>query len=298
MKSIRNLSIRTKLLSGFMVVALLIGVTGFFGKFGMAKMKNSSDQIYSDNLKSIDEIHMIKENFLSEIAIVNSAVLEQDNSKVEAELQKIESIRTENTEYVDAFANSNMSNDEQKTFNDFESLLQEYSTEKDNVFELLKEGNYAEAKIKGAEVTKITDSMSEDLNNLIQLNEKEAEEAYSNNTEDYGITTNIMHGILILGLISAIGIGIALSSYISKAVKKGLLFAEALENGDLTYSIESNSNDELGKLINALNNAKEKMKIVIENVINQAQGVTASSEELSSNLEELSSNFQNIDKNF
>ncbi|OOM74601.1 methyl-accepting chemotaxis protein [Clostridium sp. BL-8] len=297
MKSIRNLSVRTKLLTGFMIVALLIGITGFFGKFGMTKMKSGSEELYLDNLQSIDQIHAIKENFLSEIAIVNNAVLEQDNSKVEAALQKIESIRTKNTEYVDAFANSDMSDDEKKAFNDFESLLQEYSTEKDNVFELIKEGNYTEAKIKGAEVTKITDSITEDLNNLIQINEKEAEEAYTNNTEDYNITTNIMHGILILGLISAIAIGIALSSYISKAVKKGLLFAEALGNGDLTYSMESNSNDELGKLIKALNNAKEKMKVVIENVINQAQGVTASSEELSSNLEELSSNFQYIDKN-
>lgn len=297
MKSIRNLSVRTKLLTGFMIVALLIGITEFFGKFGMTKMKSGSEELYLDNLQSIDQIHAIKENFLSEIAIVNNAVLEQDNSKVEAALQKIESIRTKNTEYVDAFANSDMSDDEKKAFNDFESLLQEYSTEKDNVFELIKEGNYTEAKIKGAEVTKITDSITEDLNNLIQINEKEAEEAYTNNTEDYNITTNIMHGILILGLISAIAIGIALSSYISKAVKKGLLFAEALGNGDLTYSMESNSNDELGKLIKALNNAKEKMKVVIENVINQAQGVTASSEELSSNLEELSSNFQYIDKN-
>ncbi|EHI99456.1 methyl-accepting chemotaxis sensory transducer [Clostridium sp. DL-VIII] len=297
MKSIRNLSVRTKLLTGFMIVALLIGITGFFGKFGMTKMKSGSEELYLDNLQSIDQIHAIKENFLSEIAMVNNAVLEQDNSKVEAALQKIESIRTKNTEYVDAFANSDMSDDEKKAFNDFEALLQEYSTEKDNVFELLKEENYAEAKIKGAEVTKITDSMTEDLNNLIQINEKEAEEAYTNNTEDYNITTNIMHGILILGLISAIAIGIALSSYISKAVKKGLLFAEALGNGDLTYSMESNSNDELGKLIKALNNAKEKMKVVIENVINQAQGVTASSGELSSNLEELSSNFQYIDKN-
>jgi len=298
MKIIRNLSIKTKLLTGFMTIALLIGVTGFFGKFGMTKIENNTKQIYSDNLQSIDELHAIKENFLSEIALVNDTVLEQDNSKIETDLQKIETIRTKNTTYVDSFANSSLSDDEKKEFNDFNSLLTDkYSPEKDNLFELLKEGNYTEAKSKLSEINQTTDVMSKDLDGLIQINQKQAEEANNSDTEDYKMTTNIMHAILAVGIVLAIAIGTALSLYISNIIKKGLLFAEALGNGDLTQSIESKSNDELGKLIKALNNAKEKMKVVIENIMDEAQGVTASSQELSATLEELSSNFQNIDKN-
>ena len=67
MKIIRNLSIKTKLLTGFMTIALLIGVTGFFGKFGMTNIENNAKQIYSNNLQSIDEIHLIKENFLMKL---------------------------------------------------------------------------------------------------------------------------------------------------------------------------------------------------------------------------------------
>ena len=122
MKNLRNLSIKTKLLMGFMSIALLIGVTGFFGKFGMTNIENNAKQIYSDNLQSIDKIHTIKENFLIEVGIVNDAVLEQDDSKIETDLQKISTIRTENTTYVDAFGNSSMSDDEKKEFNDFTSL--------------------------------------------------------------------------------------------------------------------------------------------------------------------------------
>ena len=69
-----------------------------------------------------------------------------------------------------------------------------------------------------------------------------------------------MHVILAVGIILAITIGLILSSNISKTVKKVLLFAEAFGEGDLTYSLESKRNDELGKLIIALNNAKEKIK--------------------------------------
>ena len=64
MKSIRNLSIKTKLLSGFMCIALLIAITGFFGKFGMTKIENSAQEIYTNNLQSIDEIHKLKKIYL------------------------------------------------------------------------------------------------------------------------------------------------------------------------------------------------------------------------------------------
>lgn len=185
-----------------------------------------------------------------------------------------------------------------KSFDEFLSLLNDqYIAQQSEILDLLDKGDYAEAKSAKSDITKITDSMTEKLNDLIAINQNLAKEANESNSENYTITINIMHIILITGLILAVAIGIALSSYISKTVKKGVLFAEALGNGDLTYSLESNSNDELGKLINALNNAKEKMRAVIGNIIDQAQGVTASSEELSATLEEMANNFENIDKN-
>ncbi|AJH00073.1 chemotaxis protein [Clostridium beijerinckii] len=295
---IKNVSIKTKLLIGFMSMVILIGITGFFGKFGLSNTESSIEQIYSDDLKSIDEIHSVKENFLIEIKIVNDVVLEQDNSKVQTALQQLDQIKTKNSAVVEAFGNSSMSNDEKKEFDDLNSILgDKFATEKDNLFELLKNGSYSEAKIKLSEINQTTEIISKHLDNLVEINQKQADEAYSSAKENYRKTTNIMHAILIVGIILAIAIGTGLSIYISMIIKKVLLFAEALGNGDLTYSIESENNDELGLLIRALNNAKEKIKSVIENIVIQAQGVTASSEELSATLEELSSNFESIDKN-
>lgn len=295
---IKNVSIKTKLLIGFMSMVILIGITGFFGKFGLSNTESSIEQIYSDDLKSIDEIHSVKENFLIEIKIVNDVVLEQDNSKVQTALQQLDQIKTKNSAVVEAFGNISMSTDEKKEFDDLNSILgDKFATEKDNLFELLKNGNYSEAKIKLSEINQTTEIISKHLDNLVEINQKQADEAYSSAKENYRKTTNIMHAILIVGIILAIAIGTGLSIYISMIIKKVLLFAEALGNGDLTYSIESENNDELGLLIRALNNAKEKIKSVIENIVIQAQGVTASSEELSATLEELSSNFESIDKN-
>jgi methyl-accepting chemotaxis protein len=297
MKFIRNLSIKTKLLTGFISIALLIAITGFFGKYGMTNIENSAEKIYATNLQSIDEIHLIKENLLDEISLVQNALIDKDVSQTNASLQIIDTIKTENIKYIDSYSKSSMSDDTKKTFNDFLSAIDQYATIQESVFNLLKSENYTEASIKKVELFEARDNMFEKLNELIQTNQKSAKEANDNNSTDYKITLNIMHTILAVGMILAITIGIVLSSYISKTIKKGLLFAEALGNGDLTYLIESKSNDELGMLIKSLNTAKEKMRSVIESIIDQAQGVTSSSEELSATLEEMSSNFDNIDRN-
>lgn len=297
MTIIRNLSIKTKLLSGFICIALLIAITGFFGKFGMSNIQANAQEIYSNNLQRIDEIHLIKENFTNEIGIVQNAILDADISKTQMAQEILETIRNNNASYIQSYSERDMSEEEKKAFDEFLSLLDQYSTEQDKVLALLNSGKYSEANSARSDITQITDSMNEKLNTLISINQDLAKEANESNNINFTMTTNIMHIILAAGLILAFAIGLVLSLYISKTMEKGVLFAEALGKGDLTYSLESKNNDELGKLINALNQAKEKMRAVIQNVIDQAQGVTASSEELSATLEEMSSNFENIDKN-
>ena len=297
MKIIRNLSIKVKLLTGFIVIALLIGVTGFFGKFGMSKIENSAQEIYTNNLQRIDEIHSIKENLLDEMSIVQGMIIDGNPTKTAEGIKIINEIKSANITYVENYSKRTMSDDEKRAFDGYVSNLENYASVQSEIFDLLNKENYTEAIKKKDELFEARDNMFEKLNELIKINQTLAKEANDNNAEDYKITINIMHIILGVGITLAVIIGTILSRYISNAVKKGLLFAEALGNGDLTYSLESKSNDELGKLIKALNNAKNKMKSVIQNIIDQAQGMTSSSEELSATLEEMANNFNNIDKN-
>lgn len=297
MKIIRNLSIKVKLLTGFIVIALLIGVTGFFGKFGMSKIENSAQEIYTNNLQRIDEIHSIKENLLDEMSIVQGMIIDGNPTKTAEGIKIINEIKSANITYVENYSKRTMSDDEKRAFDGYVSNLENYASVQSEIFDLLNKENYVEAIKKKDELFEARDNMFEKLNELIKINQTLAKEANDNNAEDYKITINIMHIILGVGITLAVIVGTILSRYISNAVKKGLLFAEALGNGDLTYSLESKSNDELGKLIKALNNAKNKMKSVIQNIIDQAQGMTSSSEELSATLEEMANNFNNIDKN-
>lgn len=60
---IRNLSIKTKLLIGFMTIVLLIGATGLFGKIGLSITENNAEQIYSNNYKALMKYIQLKKIF-------------------------------------------------------------------------------------------------------------------------------------------------------------------------------------------------------------------------------------------
>lgn len=297
MKFINNLSIKVKLLTSFIFIAFLIGAVGLTGNYGMASIQANAEKIYDYNLQSIDELHLIKENLLEIRAEIQIAVYSRDPVEIDKAIKAIDALKNENIKCIDSYGKKPLSDEARKIYVNFNALLEDYRAKRGVVLDLVKAGKYDEALKENNEVTEVREKMFADLNELIARNQKLAKEENDDNKAHHKQTSIKMYTIISVGLTLAVLIGLVLSLYISKLLKNGLAFAEALGNGDLTYSLETKSNDELGKLINALANAKERMKSIIKNIIEQSQEVTASSEELSATLEEMTSNFESIDNN-
>ncbi len=297
MKFINNLSIKVKLLTGFIFIAILLGVVGFVGSYGLVGIQKNAEKIYDYNLQSINELHLIKENLLEIRAEIQIAAYSKDPVEIQKAIKQIDTLKNENIKDIESFGKRTLSDEDRKTFNNFNLLLEDYKTKREVVLDLASAGKYDEAENKNGEVTEAREKLFKDLDALVTSNQELAKQENDDNKTHYKAFIIQMYSVIVFGLILAIVIGLVLSLYISKVVKRGLVFAEALGNGDLTFSLETKSNDELGKLIKALNNAKDKIKSIIHDIIEQSQDVTASSEELSATLEEMTSNFENIDNN-
>lgn len=101
--------------------------------------------------------------------------------------------------------------------------------------------------------------------------------------------------VTLVALIISATLATYLILYIPSATNKGLNFALALGEGDLTFEIEDlNSNDELGKLIHALKEAQNKMRFAVGEIATESEEVSASSEELSATIEEVNATFDSI----
>lgn len=119
----------------------------------------------------------------------------------------------------------------------------------------------------------------------------QAEEALSN-SRDSVVSLNQAMKLLLGMFVIAVAIGIAISFLITKSITVPLVRAVEVSNrlaeGDLLVDINVDRTDETGRLLAAMHNMVEKLKVVVVDVKNATDNVAAGSQELSSSSEEMS----------
>ena len=168
--------------------------------------------------------------------------------------------------------------------------------ERKNFSELIDADKYDEAQMAFPMVTESRDKTIDSINKIIQSNLQEAKNTNDINNLIFKKSFYIMIGIVVFGFIFAILLGTWISIVVSKQIKKILLFADALGNGDLTQRIAISSKDEMGKISNALNRATENTRKLIAKIISNSQNISDSSEEVYKTIDGISMKMNNINE--
>lgn len=292
-----KMSIKTKLLSSFLLCIIVLIVVGGNGIFGMKVLNSNAKKIYNYDFKSVTYLHEITEKLLLIRAEIDNAVLYEDASKTNKAIEEIQNYDKEASELLEIYGQLEHS---PQTITQYETVLklfEQYRHERTDVLELAKIGNYKNAKQGLPNITKVRVEISKELDQLIKVAEDNATISNNDNKETYYTMIKYIIAVIGIGMIIAIIVGLMISLSISKRVKQILLFAQAIGEGDLTYQVKVKGQDEIGRLSDALNLAREKLRHLIETISEQNQKVAASSEELSAILEEMSSNFTQISQN-
>lgn len=296
-KTLINMSIKTKLLIVFISISLLLIIIGALGASNMKNMHKATDEMYKYNLQSINELHTLKENLLQTKAGIIELVNADDNARVDAIAKEIREYRTKNEYLIESYRIRALTDEANEILDIFIANLQLYRKEVNKLIELVKENNEISIKVTLNSVNSIRDSMLGHLDKLIEFNQEIAKTRNNDNLNSYEKTSLLMNIIIIGGFAIAIIAGLLMSSYIGKAINKGVAFAKALGDGDLTYEIELEGKDELGVLIESLKEAQAKMRATIMKIAEGSEEVSASSEELSATVEEVSSSYETITNN-
>lgn len=110
-------------------------------------------------------------------------------------------------------------------------------------------------------------------------------------TEVLSIIHNLRNAIIIAIIISIVII-MLINAYISKSittiVKKGVVFAKALSEGDLTVDIDLDRKDEIGELEASLKQMVQKLRSTIESINYSAIEIASASRQISSGAQQLS----------
>jgi methyl-accepting chemotaxis protein len=126
------------------------------------------------------------------------------------------------------------------------------------------------------------------MTEAVALKESMAQDAAITTGEVFRRSSAIMVMIVIVAVVVGIAIGVAIARMISLPLKRGVAFADALAEGDLTETLDVKRSDEIGRLAHALNRMVEHLRSIVGDIKSGAEAVSAGSEQLSANAEQLS----------
>jgi methyl-accepting chemotaxis protein len=297
MKFFINLTVKKKLVSVFSVICIFIVLIGTEGILSSAKINNSAKEMYSNNLISITDLEEIQGNINDMRTNVLGIVFERDRNKLDEQIKAIDDLTKEDGNFMNGYESLPATSDEKKIYTDFKNDLLKYRESRTKVIDLVKANNYDEAvKLYNSDIYIMTNTMSEKLQECIDINEKLAGQANLDNITQFNSVryTIIIYTVIAFSII--LFLGYILSKNIMNSLKKIKDLAQRLSNYDFSIPITITMNDEFGQTGVALNTAQENVSSLVKVIIENSQDLSASSEELSATVQELSSKAITIDE--
>ncbi|MBF8982848.1 methyl-accepting chemotaxis protein [Lutibacter sp. B2] len=295
MKWYLNLKIGTKLLSAFLIITLLIGIVGGIGIYSMNNINNGMTRMYFDRLIPIQKIADVQKNILLIRLDLARPLIQSNDLSISNTVSTIKKLRVENNGLIKECTNTYTTEKEKELLNVFHTHLKEYRVFQDQYIQLLEENKLDQAKFTFLNVYKAGDQAEKSLNDLINLNKEIAQEMNTSSDILYSKSKNLMMIYIGIAVFLSIALGFALTKIMTTRLKKGVEFAKALANGDLTYQINIDTKDEIGILAKSLNKAALNTKNLLQEIISNSSNMNASSQQLSATIEEIYAQTQNID---
>jgi methyl-accepting chemotaxis protein len=131
-------------------------------------------------------------------------------------------------------------------------------------------------------------SWRQKVNELIKLEEEASRQAYVASMDDRRDALAVAGGAVVL----AVGCGALLGWRITRSVKqpidRAIGVAERIAEGDLTSTVEVTSQDEIGRLLQAIASMQDRLRELVGNIRESAQSIQQASAEVASGNQDLS----------
>lgn len=292
---IKNLKVKTKLVSTFLIVALLICVVGIIGMNGLSKTAKNSDEMYNNNLQPVYMMTDIKQNLTEVQMDIEELLFIKDPSNKQKLEDNIKKIEDENNDYFKKYENIQMSDKEKELYKKFNQALQDYRSKRENLLKLIDEEKYDEAIAQYQDIAKINEAIMEHMDNLITDNLESAKNTNINNNSIFIKSNTIMLIIMLSGIVLAVLLGLIITLDITEPLSKIRIYAESISNYDFSTEWNIARKDEFGQTISALSMAQENIRRLIKDIIENSSVMNEASNELSKSTKEIANGLTIID---
>ena len=250
MQWFKNLSVRTKLLSSFVFVAMIAGLVGYIGITNIGTITKEAVIMYERNTVPIGDLAAISTEYertrvnLRDIIALDSA--DERNNKITTIKEVDKLLETRMAE----FEKTIHAEDVRREFQNLRKAKNNYEPIKEKVIALALSGHKDEAmKLLLGEGVAAAKGIGDSIQEMINFKTAQAKERADQNKATAASATRMSIAFAVAGMTAALIIGFFLSQIICKPIKSLADAAEKIAIGDTNVHVESNTKDEIGILL-------------------------------------------------
>lgn len=273
MKWFYNMKISAKLITGFIIVAIIAGFIGAIGIVNINKINENDTILYENMTVPISHLAQFSELFQRQRVILRDIIMLPNAADRQKEVENIKGKDAEIKKLEDEYEKLITDDKERALFDTYKKAANSYLPQREKVIQLALAGNEAQATTELQ--SKITDdtaaAVQDAITNLTNKNVEAAKIQSSINDSTAQRSRTVMIMFIAAGVLLAILLGLFISKVISKPIKKLVDAADKLSNGDTDINLNISTKDEVGilakafeKVIKALNNLISDSKMLTQ----------------------------------
>lgn len=271
----KNLKIGTKLIVGFIVVALVAAIVGVVGITNINSISKADIKLYEENLMPVVYTGQMTENFQRIRVNMYMAIQAATPQEKASALQKVQEVRANFVKAYDAFGAIPMSEEMQKTYDELTRARGVYAVAYEKTMKAIEAGQMAQALVLSSgsgEFSKAAIAEQDVISKLVELQNQEAKAMAESNVATAQKASIVMLLVIAGGVVLAITLGLFLSRLIAKPLQQVTEAAQRLSIGDVEVTVTSNSQDEIGILSKTFSEMVENIKDQVQNAKMIADG--------------------------
>ncbi len=283
MKWFYNLKIGTKLILGFVVVALIAGGIGVMGVINIRTVDRQDTYLYQKMTIPLGELIFITDAYKGISNDVDDIILSgnaDEIARLEASIQEKNTIFDTN---MQSFQTTLISEEGKKLVDSAIAQKDKMNQAAAAIIALVRQGKQAEAiaLMKNGDYANAVAQMESDIARMIEIKLQVAEETAAGNNAIASSSTLMTIILIVVGMVLSILLGISIATTIKKPVNQMVTASQRMADGDLDVTIDINTRDEMGDLATAFNRMAGNINEVMVNINEATEQVASGSRQVS-----------------
>ena len=286
----KNLKISVRLYMLIAVSSAIMLILGLYGLRGLSQTNAGLQTVYEDRTVPLgllsDVQGLLLENRLALLSMVANATPEEmqrgvaDLEKNSAEINRLWAL------YMATKATPEEEKIAKQMTEDRAKFLAEGLTP---TVAAIKAGNYDEAKkLSFEKVRPLYVPVRKAISALNDIQMAQAKAEFEAAQARYSTSLMVSWALVLGGIVFAVAFGWILIGGITRDLAQAMQATTAVEQGDLTFPIRADSNDEIGQLLRSLQGMQAGLVKVVSNVRSGSEGVATASSEIAQGNNDLS----------